>query len=196
MWRAVPQVPVLWTRNRTSLMPTTGRGTSRRSRPGAASVLTSASMSAPSDELVEVVGVEAGILAIVVVVIVIVVVIDVGPVDNRVLNPADAVDLAADAVARHEVDGRISEDADARRRAGRDDVARIERDRPADERDERGHAPDHVGRRPLLHQHPAAVVRTGARDAVGAEAEVLRVRDLVRREEDRAHGRDSVARFG
>ena len=46
-----------------------------------------------------------------------------GPVDDRVLDRADALDLAADAVARLEEDRRVAEDADARRRAGRDDVA-------------------------------------------------------------------------
>src|SRR3954454_24091770 len=44
MWRSVPQIPVLWTRISTSLMPTGGIGTSRRSRPGPAPVFTRASI--------------------------------------------------------------------------------------------------------------------------------------------------------
>ena len=44
MWRSVPQMPVLWTRIRTSLMPMVGIGTSRRSRPGPGPVLTRASI--------------------------------------------------------------------------------------------------------------------------------------------------------
>ena len=53
----------------------------------------------------------------------------VGPVDDRVLDRADALDLAADAVARLEEDRRVAEDADARRRPGGDDVAGLEGDR-------------------------------------------------------------------
>jgi hypothetical protein len=34
MWRSVPQIPVLWTRIRTSLIPIGGSGTSVRTRPG------------------------------------------------------------------------------------------------------------------------------------------------------------------
>ena len=52
----------------------------------------------------------------------------VGPVDDRVLDRADALDLAAHAVARLEEDRRVAEHADAGRRAGRDDVARLEGD--------------------------------------------------------------------
>src|SRR5579862_1106877 len=44
MCRSVPQIPVLWTRIRTSLMPGTGFGTRSRRRPGPASVFTSASI--------------------------------------------------------------------------------------------------------------------------------------------------------
>ena len=44
MWRSVPQMPVLRTRIRTSLMPGTGSGTRSRLSPGPATVLTSASM--------------------------------------------------------------------------------------------------------------------------------------------------------
>src|SRR5919197_6307868 len=44
MCRSVPQIPVLRTRIRTSLIPISGRGTSRSSSPGPAFVLTSASI--------------------------------------------------------------------------------------------------------------------------------------------------------
>ena len=43
MCRSVPQIPVLWTRIRTSLIPIVGSGTSRRTSPGPASGLTRAS---------------------------------------------------------------------------------------------------------------------------------------------------------
>src|SRR5689334_9039744 len=42
MWRSVPQMPVLRTRIRTSLMPTSGSGTSFSRSPSAASAFTSA----------------------------------------------------------------------------------------------------------------------------------------------------------
>src|SRR2546425_496643 len=42
MWRSVPQMPVLWTRMRTSLMPGLGTGTSSSQRPGFECALTSA----------------------------------------------------------------------------------------------------------------------------------------------------------
>src|ERR1041385_3975005 len=45
MCRSVPQMPVRWTRMRTSLMPTVGFGTSSSQRPGLALFLTSAFMS-------------------------------------------------------------------------------------------------------------------------------------------------------
>ncbi len=57
------------------------------------------------------------------------VVVVLGPVDDRILHRADAVDLAADPIARLEEDRRVAEDADTGRRAGRDDVAGLERDR-------------------------------------------------------------------
>ena len=44
MCRSVPQIPVLWTRIRTSLMPIVGRGTSWSRSPGPASALTRASI--------------------------------------------------------------------------------------------------------------------------------------------------------
>ena len=55
--------------------------------------------------------------------------VDLRPVDDRVLDRADALDLAADPVAGLEEDRRVAEDADARRRAGRDDVAGLQGDR-------------------------------------------------------------------
>src|SRR4051812_40901126 len=84
------------------------------------------------------------------------------PVDDRVLDRSDALDLAADAVARLEVDGRVAEDPDARRRPGGDDVARLEGHRSADELDQLGHAPDHVGGVGVLHQDLAAGLRAAA----------------------------------
>src|SRR5712691_4253397 len=46
MCRSVPQIPVLWTRIRTSLMPMAGTGTSRSSRPGPERTFTKASIEA------------------------------------------------------------------------------------------------------------------------------------------------------
>jgi hypothetical protein len=51
MWRSVPQIPVRWTRMRTSLMPTAGSGTSMSRRPGRAAVLTRASIGPASVRL-------------------------------------------------------------------------------------------------------------------------------------------------
>ena len=56
-----------------------------------------------------------------------------GPVDDRILHHADALDLAPGAVAGLQEDRRIAEDADARGRAGGDEVAGLERDVPRDE---------------------------------------------------------------
>src|SRR5204862_5190386 len=53
----------------------------------------------------------------------------VGPVHDGILHPSEPLDLAADAIARLEEDRRIAEDAHARRRPGRDEIARLERDR-------------------------------------------------------------------
>ena len=92
--------------------------------------------------------------------------------------------------------GRIAIDADAAGRAGRDDVARIERDRATDELDQLGHAPDHVGGRAVLHQDLATGVRARAGDPPRPQPERLRVRDLVRADEDRAHRQERVRALG
>ena len=115
MCRSVPQMPVLRTRMRTSLMPDRGLRDVARLRPGPAAVLTSASMggSASRGRRAAVSACRARVL---------------GPVDDRVLDRADALDLAAHAVARLEEHRRVAEHADARRRAGGDEVARLERD--------------------------------------------------------------------
>src|SRR5215216_6201175 len=49
MWRSVPQMPVLWTRISTSLIPISGAGTSSSRSPGAASTLTRASITRAGD---------------------------------------------------------------------------------------------------------------------------------------------------
>ena len=106
-------------------MPTAGTGTSSSSRPGRGRVLTRACMASvptlverradgqPSRR-------------------------HVGPVDDRVLDRADALDLAADPVAGLQEHRRVAEHPDARWRAGRDHVAGLEGDDRADERDEVG----------------------------------------------------------
>ena len=60
----------------------------------------------------------------------------VGPVDDRILHRADALDLAPHAVAGLEEHGRVAEHADAGRRAGGDEVAGLEGDLLRDEADE------------------------------------------------------------
>jgi len=49
MWTSVPQIPVRWTRIKTSLMPKVGPGTSWSQRPGSARALTSAFKGSPDD---------------------------------------------------------------------------------------------------------------------------------------------------
>ena len=91
---------------------------------------------------------------------------------------------------------RVPEDADARRRPGGDDVARLERDRAADVLDELRDGPDHVGGRPVLHQDLAAGIGAGAGDPPRSKAEGLGVRDLVGGHEHRAHRQERVGALG
>ena len=104
MWRSVPQMPVLWTRIRTSLMPIGGHRDVTQVEAGAGSGLDqgehrqwSPMSSSRSVRLVE-----------------LVLVLDVDPVDDRVLHRADALDLAADAIAR--LRGRPADRGRRRRR--------------------------------------------------------------------------------
>src|SRR5690349_12582834 len=174
IWRSVPQMPVLRTRMRTSLMPGTGTGTSRSVSPGPASVFTSASM-APLPAI----GSRSVVAARVV-----------RPVDDGILHPADALDLAPDAVAGLEEHGRVAEHADTCRRAGDHQVARLERDLLGDEADQLGHREQHVGGVPVLHQHRIVAARG---DAPAAQGEAGGGVDLVRGDEHRADRKERVA---
>ena len=107
-------------------------------------------------------------------------------VNNRVRQHADAVDLDGDLVACLEQYGRIAEHADAGWRAREDEVARLEGDRLADERDDLGDAEHHVRRRRVLHH-------LAVQD--GADAERLRVGDLGSGDEGRPHRAERVERL-
>ena len=65
---------------------------------------------------------------------------------DGVLERTDAVDLDAHAIAAAQVFRRVEADADARRRAGGDDVAGIERDAGRDGRDQGRDVEDQVAR--------------------------------------------------
>src|SRR5688500_13513378 len=161
MWRSVPQMPAVWTRIRTSLMPIGGDGTSNSERPGPACVLTSAFTALVCARR----GRSAGIPRVI------------GPVDDRVLDRADAFDLAADAVTGLEEHRRVAEDAHARRRTGCEKIPRLERDDAAHVLDGGRNVPQHVGGRPVLHQRLPAGVRARAADPPAPQTEVTGIRD-------------------
>ena len=136
-------MPVRWTRISTSLIPISGSGTVSRLRPGPGAVFTRASMgapaflapgpfdpAAPSDILARIVG----------------------PVDDRILHHADALDLAPDAVAGLEEHGGSRNTPTpagvpvAIRSPGSSVMWREMK------RDERRHAEHHVGGRAVLHR--------------------------------------------
>src|SRR3954468_9975798 len=175
-------MPVLCTRMRTSLIDISGSGTSRRSRPGPAVDFTSACIDRAYSRGPVPGGVVRGSGARSPLV-------HVRPVDDRVLDRADALDVAAHPIAGLEEDRWVPEDADSRWCASRDHVAGLERDGRRDERDERRNVPDHVGRRGILHLVLLAV----ARDPPAPEAEATRRVDLVRRNEHRPHREERVA---
>src|SRR3546814_5522757 len=78
---------------------------------------------------------------------------------------------------------RIAPGTDARRRAGRDDVAGLERHHARYVGDELRHVEQHEARVAVLLLHPV--------DA-GPEAQVLRVADLVGGDDARSHRRETV----
>src|SRR5689334_17408273 len=183
MWRSVPQIPVRRTLTTTSLIPGTGSGTVSRLRPGPAAFLTSASMGGsvapwwqagrrlPS-------GGRARIL---------------GPVDDRILHRADALDLDPDAVARLEEHRRVAEHAHAGGGPGGDDVARLEGQVPGDEAHQRRDVVDEVRGRAGLH--PLRLVAAGG-DPPAAELEAGGDVDLVRGHEVRADRQERVRALG
>src|SRR5438105_3706175 len=69
---------------------------------------------------------------------------------HLVAQHADPLDLDLDDVARDEPDLRVAEDADALRRAGQDEVSRLEGDRVRDVTDERRYVEDQVTRPRVL----------------------------------------------
>src|SRR5258706_3918094 len=208
MWRSVPQIPVLRTPIRTSLMPIAGSGTFSRLSPGPGSVLTRASITLVcrlarsgavslddsgrdlTGDLQSVASRTAsrgpGAPSVVVQVL--------GPIDDRVLHGADPVDLAADPIARLEEDRRIAKHADHCRGARRDDVARVEGDVAADERDQLRDREDHVGGRAVLHRLCLAGAGSArAWDSPAAKSDAGGRIELVRCNEDRAYRQERVA---
>jgi manganese/iron transport system permease protein/iron/zinc/copper transport system permease protein len=97
--------------------------------------------------------------------------------DHRVLEHPDPLDLDANRVARNEVSGRIAERADTGGRAGRHEVARLERADRGEERDLVPHVVDHLVSRGVLHE-------LAAHDR--GEAQPVRVRELVGGHDPRA----------
>src|SRR4029078_10455148 len=121
MCRSVPQMPVLCTRIRTSLIDIAGSGTSRSSRPGPGVDFTSACMvraysdGPVADGAVGGSGARSPLVRV-------------RPVDDRVLHRPDPLDLEAATIAGFQEDRWVSEDTAARGGTGRDDVARLEGD--------------------------------------------------------------------
>src|SRR5712671_621165 len=211
MWRSVPQIPVLRTPIRTSLMPIAGSGTFSRLSPGPGAVLTNASITVvcrlarsgavsvddsgrdltgdPQAVASRTPSRGPGAPSVVVRVL--------GPIDDRVLHGADPVDLAADPIARLEEDRRVAKHADPGRGARRDDVARVEGDVAADERDQLRDREGHVGGRAVLHRLCLAGAGSArAWDSPAAKSDADGRIELVRCNENRAHRQERVAALG
>src|SRR5487761_1919527 len=201
MWRSVPQIPVLWMRIRTSLIPTAGSGQSRSSRPGPPAVLTRASM-APSFVPYErcAAGVSArggcrgtpgqeprgrGVVRRRAV-----------RIDDGVRDAADPIHLDPHDIARDKEDRRLAEDADTRRGPGDHQVAGLQRDARRDERDQLGDREDHVVRGAVLDQDLAACVGPGRGRVPAAQAERGRVAQLVGRDHARPQRQERVRPLG
>src|SRR5450759_1128781 len=198
MWRSVPQMPVRWTRTRTSLIPTAGSGQSRSSRPGPSAVLTRASIAASlrHGRSAFAYGRSAGSCGVV------------APgkqprgggsgrhaavlLDDRVGHAADPLHLHPHDIARDEEDRRDTEDADARRGPGDDHVPGLQRDAGRDERAELGNPEDHVAGRPVLDEVLAAGVRSSRRRVPAAQPEGRGVAQLVCGDHGRAEGKERV----
>src|SRR3954452_2230906 len=188
MWMSVPQMPVLRTRMRTSLMPGRGSGTVSSVTPGPGAAFTSASIGPPRlSRPARHYRPEAGASGSPRVV---------GPVDDGILHAADPLDLAPGPITGFEEHGRLAEHADAGRRAGDHQVAGFERDLPGDEADELRDREQHVRRRAVLHQDRSfglhAVRRVG-RDPPGANGEARGGVDLAGRQEDGPDREEGVA---
>src|SRR5579875_2291582 len=97
--------------------------------------------------------------------------------DGEILERPEPLDLDADPLARPDPAARLARDADARRRPGRHDVARLER-----------HDRAQLGEQPAHAEHHLRRVRVLQRLAVdrAADRERLRVGDLVARDERRS----------
>ena len=185
MWRSVPQIPVLWTRMRTSLIPISGSGTVSRLSPGPGPGLHECQhrSSSPAgrrgcgDEVSGRLGPRRSGRR---------------PVDDRILHPTDPLDLDPGAIAGLEEDRRVPEHADPGRRPRRDDVTRLEGDVGADELDQGRDVEDHVPGPALLHQDRRPRVRAAAGDPPGADREIGRPVELVGGHEDRADREERV----
>ena len=114
MWRSVPQIPVRWTRMRTSLIPIVGRATSRSSSPGPGAGLTRASIGVWRQSR----SVSDG-------------------VHDRILHPADAFDLDPHAIPGSRKTGGWRKTPTPSGVPVDDDVAGLESDRRAHVLDDR-----------------------------------------------------------
>src|SRR5690349_10269348 len=120
--RSVPQIPVLCTRIRTSLIDISGSGTSQSSSPGPAVDFTSACMTRAysggpvSDGAVRGSGARSPLVRV-------------RPVDHRVLDRPDPLDLAPDTIAGFQEDRRVAEDPHTGWCSSGDHVAGLQRDR-------------------------------------------------------------------
>jgi hypothetical protein len=103
--------------------------------------------------------------------------------DHWVPQHADVADLCLHDVPRAKVDGRLAAVADAAGRAGRDDVAWLQRREARQDRDESSHREDHLRRGAVLH-----------RPAVDPQlhGEVLGSAGGRSREHARAHGQKRI----
>ena len=106
--------------------------------------------------------------------------------DEAVAQLADAFDARGDRLAVLKVARRSAESSGARRGAGEDEVARLERDAVADEGEDRRHVEDHLGRVVLLQQ---LAVHLGVDAVSGGIAE------LIGRDEPRPERGEGVERL-
>jgi len=112
--------------------------------------------------------------------------------DDRVVDPTDAADFYPHPVAGLEECRRVAEHANARRRAGRDDVARFERDDRAGVLDELGDLQAHVGRIGVLPELRLARVRAAAGDVPATDRQLVGQGHLFAGDDDRAHRQEGI----
>ena len=105
---------------------------------------------------------------------------------------ADLLDFHTYEITRLKKDLRLAEDADAAGRAGDDDVAGIQRDLRADDRDQLRDAEQQVRCAAVLHLEWATGVRAGGRGSPGADRQPAAVAQLIGRDQHRAQRQERV----